>query len=32
MMPTLAAMVSQRIWDERLVRIKAARDGEPKSP
>lgn len=32
LMPPLAGMIGQRIWDKRLVRIKAALESEPKSP
>ena len=32
LVPPLAGMIGQRIWDKRLIRIKAALEGEPKSP
>lgn len=32
LIPPLAGMIGQRIWDKRLVRIKAALEGAPKSP
>ena len=32
LIPPLAGMIGQRIWDKRLVRIKAALEGKPKLP
>ena len=32
LIPPLAGMIGQRIWDKRLLRIKAALEGEPKLP